>query len=314
MERIKGYRNFGTKLWNAASYGEMKGIFDVPHSDAVPQATLPLNRWIIGEIAKTRTTVDEALEAYRFNDAANALYAFVWGTFCDHYLEFTKPVFDGEDEAAKTETRATYAWALDQCLILLHPIMPFITEELWGKKARPKMLVHADWPKYGSELIDAEADAELNWVIRMIEATNSARAQMGVPAGNFVPCVVKGFEATAQTAFTRNEAVIKRRARIESLTPVEDFPKGTVTLAVSGGTFGLPLADVIDVDKEKARLEKSLGKLAKELGGLRGRLNNPKFVDSAPEEVITETRENLAAREAEEAKLKEALERISEVA
>ena len=150
-------------------------------------ANLPLNRWIIGEVAKTRATVDEALQAYRFNDAANALYAFVWGTFCDHYLEFTKPVFDGEDAAAKTETRATYAWALDQCLILLHPIMPFITEELWGKKGRPKMLVHADWPTYGNELVDAEADAELNWVIRLIEATNSARAQMGVPAGKLHP-------------------------------------------------------------------------------------------------------------------------------
>ena len=313
MERIKGYRNFGTKLWNAASYGEMKGIFEVPEADGVPEATLPLNRWIIGEIAKTRDTVDTALEAYRFNDAANALYAFVWGTFCDYYLEFTKPVFDGTDAAAQAETKVTYAWALDQCLILLHPIMPFITEELWGKKDRQKMLVHADWPTYGTERIDAEADAELNWVIRFIEAVNSARAQMGVPAGDFVTCIVRGIEAGAETAFARNADVIKRRARIETLDKVDDFPKGTVTLAVAGGTFGLPLADVIDVAKEKARLEKSLGKLAKELGGLRGRLNNPKFTESAPEDVIAETKANLAAREAEEAKLQEALARLSEI-
>ncbi|MEO9896668.1 MAG: valine--tRNA ligase, partial [Paracoccaceae bacterium] len=170
MERIKGYRNFGTKLWNATSYGDMKGISDIPHSDTPPATTLPLNRWIKGEIAKTRETVDEALEAFRFNDAANALYGFIWNTFCDWYLEFTKPIFDGDDQAAKTETQATYAWALDQCLILLHPIMPFITEELWGKKERPSMLVHAEWPTYtAADLVDEAADAELGWTIRIIE-------------------------------------------------------------------------------------------------------------------------------------------------
>ncbi len=313
MERIKGYRNFGTKLWNAASYGEMRGCFDLPHSDAIPEARHPLNRWIKGELGKTRKTVDEALEAYRFNDAANALYAFVWNTFCDWYLEFTKPIFDGDDAAAKDETRATYAWALDQCLILLHPIMPFITEELWQQKARPKMLVHADWPTYGPELVDTAADRDVNWTIRLIESIRSARAQMHVPAGAHIPCVVKGFDADAKAVYDTNKALIHRFARLESLSEVDDFPKGTVALAVSGGSFGLPLADVIDVAEEKARLEKTLGKLAKELGGLRGRLNNPKFVESAPEDVIAETRANLAAREEEEAKLNVALERLSEL-
>ena len=271
MERIKGYRNFGTKLWNAASYGDMKGISDIPHTDTPPTTTLPLNRWIKGEIAKTRETVDEALEAFRFNDAANALYGFVWNTFCDWYLEFTKPIFDGDDQDAKAETQATYAWALDQCLILLHPIMPFITEELWGKKERPSMLVHAEWPTYtAADLVDEAADAELGWTIRIIEDTRSARAQMHVPAGAYVPMVVTGFTDRARAAFTANEALIKRMARIETLSEVDAFPKGTVSLGLPGGTFGLPLADVIDVDAEKARLEKTLGKLAKELGGLRG--------------------------------------------
>ena len=312
-QRIAGYRNFGTKLWNAASYGDMRGTFDVPHSDAIPDTKHPLNAWIKGEIAKTREAVDAALTEYRFNDAANALYAFTWNTFCDWYLEFTKPIFDEGTPEEQAETKATYAWALDQCLILLHPIMPFITEELWGKKERPKKLIHADWPTYTTDLVDAKADAELNWVIRLIESIRSARAQMHVPAGAYVPLVVKGFEAEAQAAYARNEALIKRFARLDSLSTIDDFPKGTVALAVTGGTFGLPLADVIDVGAEIARLEKTLGKLAKELGGLRGRLKNPKFAESAPAEVVEETKANLTLREEEEAKLNEALTRLKEL-
>ena len=313
-QRIAGYRNFGTKLWNAASYGEMRGAFDVPHSDTVPQTAHPLNRWIKGEIAKTRETVDQALADYRFNDAASALYAFTWNTFCDWYLEFTKPIFDAGTPEEIEETKATYAWALDQCLILLHPIMPFITEELWGKKARLKPLIHADWPAYlATDLVDAQADNELNWVIRLIEAIRSARAQMHVPAGAYIPCVVKAFDSKAKSAYERNQALIHRFARLETLSEVTDFPKGTVALSVAGGTFGLPLADVIDVDAEVARLEKTLGKLAKELGGLRGRLKNPKFAQSAPPEVVEETRINLALREEEEAKLNAALTRLKEL-
>ncbi|WP_299611775.1 valine--tRNA ligase [uncultured Tateyamaria sp.] len=312
-QRIAGYRNFGTKLWNAASYGDMRGTFDVPHSADIPETKHPLNRWIKGEIAKTRATVDQALTDYRFNDAASALYAFTWNTFCDWYLEFTKPIFDEGTPEDIEETKATYAWALDQCLILLHPIMPFITEELWQQKQRPKRLIHADWPTYTTDLVDAEADAELNWVIRLIEAIRSARAQMHVPAGAYVPLVVKGFEPQAKAAYDRNKALIHRFARLESLQDVTDFPKGTVALAVSGGTFGLPLADVIDVGEEIARLEKTLGKLAKELGGLRGRLKNPKFAESAPPEVVEETKANLALREEEETKLQEALTRLKEL-
>ena len=313
-KRIEGYRNFVTKLWNAGTYGDFKGTFDVPHADGVPETTLPLNNWIKGEIAKTREAVDAALETYRFNDAASTLYSFVWNTFCSQYLEFTKPVLDGDDAAAAAETKATYAWAFDQCLILLHPIMPFVTEELWGAKERPKMLVHTDWPIYtAADLVDAQADADLSWTVAMIEAIRSARAQMNVPGGDFVPLVVVGMDAAATSAWNQNEALIKRFARIESLTAVDTMPKGTAALAVSGGAFGIPLDGIIDVAAEKARLEKTLGKLAKELGGLRGRLNNPKFANSAPAEVIEETKANLALREDEESKLKDALARISEL-
>ena len=164
-----------------------------------------------------------------------------------------------------------------------------------------------------ADLVVAQADADLSWTVAMIEAIRSARAQMNVPAGAFIPLVVKDMEPSAKAAWDQNEALIMRFARIESIAHVEDLPKGTVALAASGGTFGLPLEGVIDVAAEKARLEKTLGKLAKELGGLRGRLNNPKFAESAPAEVLEETRKNLALREAEEAKLKDAFARLAEL-
>ena len=311
--RIAGYRNFGTKLWNFARFAEMNGVFDAAAQD-IPAAQETLNKWIIGETGKVRAEVDDALENFRFDDAASALYRFVWGKVCDWYVEFSKPLLQ-EDNPARVETQATMKWVLDQCLVLLHPIMPFITEELWALSgSRETLLVHADWPTYGPELVEAEADREMTWVIGLIEGIRSARAQMHVPAGLHIPIVVNGLDAAGQAAWARNAALITRLARLADLQEVESFPKGTVTIPVPGGTFGLPLADVIDIAEEKARLEKTLGKLEKELGGLRGRLNNPKFVASAPEEVVEETRGNLAAREEEAARLTEALARLAEIA
>ncbi len=318
-ERITGYRNFGTKLWNAVRFAEMNEVF----TNAVPQLDVAdlkpkaaVNRWIIGETARVREEVDAALECYRFNDAANGLYAFVWGKVCDWYVELSKPLLQGDDAEAQAETRATMRWVLDQCMVLLHPIMPFVTEELWSLTGdRAKMIVHADWPTYAaSDLIDADADREMNWVISVIENTRSARAQMRVPAGLYVPMLVTEIDSHGQAAWDRNEALIKRLARIDSLTKADELPKGTISIAAPGASFGLPLADIIDIGAEKERLEKAKGKLAKELGGLRGRLNNPKFVASAPEEVVAEAKANLAAREEEEAKLNEALARLSELA
>jgi valyl-tRNA synthetase len=311
-QKITGYRNFTTKLWNAARFAEMH---EATGSDgAVPQAEATVNKWIIGETAKVRETVDAALEAYRFNDAANALYAFVWGKVCDWYVEFSKPLLMDADAATKAETQAVMAWVIDQCVILLHPIMPFITEELWGTLgSREKILAHTDWPTYGGELVDAAADAEMNWVIGLIEEIRSVRAQMHVPAGLKVPVVVRDMSAEAKAAFEGNEALIKKLARMDALHGVTTFPKGTAALSVTGAAFGLPLADVIDVGEEKARLEKTLGKLAKEIGGMRGRLSNPKFVASAPDEVVEETRANLAEREEEEGLMKAALKRLEEI-
>jgi valyl-tRNA synthetase len=314
MARIAGYRNFGTKLWNATRFAEMNGVFEnrTPSAD-IPKATATVNTWIIGETARVRGEVDAALAAYRFDDAAAALYRFVWGKVCDWYVEFSKPLLldDGPQTA---ETKATMAWVIDQCLILLHPIMPFITEELWAVTGqREKMLVHADWPTYGDDLIDAEADREMNWVIGLIEGIRSARQQMHVPVGLYLPLVVKDMGDAAKAAWDRNEVLIKRLARIDELTVVDVFPKGCATVPADGATFGIPLADIIDVDEEKARLDKALQKLAKEIGGMKGRLGNPKFVASAPDEVVEETRANLAAREDEAAKLQDAMARLNEL-
>lgn len=315
MKRIEGYRNFGTKIWNAVRFAEMNEVYaNGAPSREVPQATATVNQWIIGEVAKARATVDDALDAFRFNDAANGLYAFVWGKVCDWYVEFAKPLLSSEDEAIKAETRATMGWVLDQSMIMLHPIMPFITEELWGQTAkRDGMLVHEAWPTYGDELVNAAAYREMNWVIQTIEATRSTRAQMNVPAGAKIPMVVTQITDENDAAFTANQSLIFKLARLESFTKVDEFPKGCATVAVDGATFGLPLAGVIDADAEKARLEKSLGKLAKELGGLRGRLKNPKFAASAPAEVVAEAQANLKAREEEEAKLQAALARVAEI-
>jgi valyl-tRNA synthetase len=310
-ERIKGYRNFGTKLWNACRFAEMNGVWEGHATSAPPKAEATVNRWIIGEAAKVRAEVDAALESYRFNDAANALYAFVWGKVCDWYVEFAKPLFDG-DQAG--ETRETMAWVLDQCMILLHPIMPFITEELWattGTRAKP--LVHADWPTYGSELIDEDALREMNWVTKLIDDIRSARAQMHVPAGLKVTLLRIGLDETATGAYDRNAALIARLARIETVSDATEMPKGAITLAAEGGMFAIPLAGLIDIDEEKARLAKTLEKLAKDLGGLKGRLNNPNFVENAKPEVVVETREKLAMGEEEAQKIKAALARLAEI-
>ena len=312
-QRIAGYRNFGTKLWNAARFAELNDC--KPVADYDPAAcTQTVNTWIVGETARARETVDAALAAYRFNDAANTLYAFVWGKVCDWYVEFAKPLLGAANPAVVAETRATMAWVIDQCLILLHPIMPFVTEALWGQIAeRPKMLVHADWPGYGADLVDGDADREMNWVIALIEEVRSVRAQMHVPAGAKIPMLQLDLDEAGQGALDRNAALIHRLARIESVTPAKAAPKGAVTIPVEGGTFCLPLADVIDVTAEKARLEKTLVRLDKEMAGLSGRLKNPKFVESAPEEVVEETRELLAQKEDEQAKLNAALARLAEL-
>ncbi len=316
-ERIAGYRNFTTKLWNAHRFAEMNGVFEAArmHGGCTGgvqgvTATATANRWIIGETGRVREEVDAALAAFRFNDAANALYAFVWGRVCDWYVEFAKPLFEGEKA---DETRAVMAWVLDQCLILLHPIMPFVTEELWRlSRDRDTLLVLAEWPNYGPELVESEAESEMRWVISLIDGIRSARAQMHVPAGLQVPLIATQLDEDARRSWAANEPLITRLARLAGMTEGA-APKGSITVAVEGATFALPLADIIDVDAEKSRLQKGLAKIEKEVAALRGRLSNPKFVASAPDDVVEETREQLAQKEEETARLAAALQQLAEV-
>ena len=313
MQRIQGYRNFGTKLWNAARYAEMNGA--KPSAGDLPKPAENLNKWIMGETSKVLNEVQISFESYRFNDAANALYAFIWGKVCDWYVELSKPLFSSSNKQVIAETQETMGWVIDQCLILLHPIMPFITEELWGSVGkRSNLLVHQNWPNYTpSDLIEPDADQEMNWVISLIENIRSARQQMHVPAGFKIPLIFQEMSEDAQKTFERNSIMIMKLARISDVEKINHFPKGTVSVSASGAIFGLPLADVIDIEAEKTRLRKANEKLTKETASMEGRLNNPKFINSAPPDVVNETRENLAKRKEEEAQIKNALERLEEL-
>ena len=317
-DRVKGNRNFGTKLWNAARFAEMNGCYTgydsaKSRNDPITAPTQTVNKWIIGETVRTAEKVDRALTEYRFNDAALALYHHVWHVVCDWYVEFAKPLFQSDDEAVVAETRSCMAWAIDQCLILLHPIMPFITEKLWSDLAdRQKMLVHADWPTYG-DFADADADAEMSWVVGLIEAIRSARSELGVNPGAKLPLLEIGLDVEASGRLSRNRDLVQRLARVSEFSAADETPRGAVTLPVVGGAFALPLSDVIDVAVEKGRLEKSLGKLSKEAGGLKGKLANEKFLAKAPEEVILDQKARLELAEVEISKINAALERLAEL-
>jgi valyl-tRNA synthetase len=307
-DRIAGYRNFGTKLWNAARFAEMNDCRPDPAFD--PKAvTLTANRWIVGETGRLREALDAALDAYRFNDAASLLYAHVWGRLCDWYVELAKPLLDGPGAA---ETRATMAWVLDQCLILMHPVMPFITEALWGQIVqRRELLAHANWPAYGSELVDPASDAEMNWVIDLIEEIRSVRSQMHVPAGARVTLVALATSDQQAQALVTNRELVAKLARVERFETAAEAPKGAVTLTVGGASFCLPLAEVIDIAAERDRLGKAIDKLDKEASGLRAKLGNPAFVARAPEEVVDEQRSRLEAAEEEIAVLRAAWGRLA---
>ena len=307
-QRIAGYRNFGTKLWNAARFASLN---EANFGLSLPAAKETVNRWIVGETVKTLNEVNIAFDQFRFNDAAQALYSFVWGTVCDWYVELSKPLLNSDDSKIKNETRQTMGWVIDHCLILLHPIMPFITEELWETLSkRNEMLVHCDWPEYDSALIDHAADLEMNWVVNLIESIRSARAQLRVPAGLKIPMIFLEMDSEAKQAWENNSEMIQKLARITELTSADEIPKGSIAISAKGASFALPLEGIIDVEEEKKRLSKSLDKLQKEISALKGRLQNSKFIESAPEEVILETKENLVLREEEEAKLSSAASQL----
>lgn len=309
-KRVEGYRNFGTKLWNAARFCEMNGISG--SDGTIPNADLTVNKWIISEVGRARDGVTKALDAFRFNDAADAIYHFTWGTFCDWYVELIKPVFWGEDEAAKAETRKVAGWVLDQILVLLHPFMPFITEELWHsmKSDRATDLILATWP---SEIAaDEEAAADVNWAIKFITEIRSTRSEMNVPAGAKATALVVGASERTARRIADWQDMIGRLARIESLTAVDAADsKGAAQVVVDEATVYLPLADLMDIEAEKARLDKSIEKLNKEAGGLKGRLSNEKFLAKAPEHVVAEAKEQLADLDVQIEKLQAALARLA---
>jgi len=311
--RVEGYRNFGTKLWNAARFCQMNECARVDDFE-VGSVTGTPNKWIAGETRRTAAKVTEALEAYRFNEAAAAAYHFVWDIFCDWYLELIKPVLNGNDENAKAETRATAAWVLDQILIMLHPMMPFLTEELWENgvegPARKTMLITAQWPNYEADLGDRAADAEIDWIIRLVTEVRSVRAQMNVPAGARIPLVLKGASDETVARMTRNKDMIERLARLDSLKAADEAPAGSIQAVVDEATVFLPLADVIDLDAERARLTKEIGKIDGEIKKIDGKLGNEKFLAKAPEAVIDEQRERRADAEQTRAKLADALGRL----
>jgi valyl-tRNA synthetase len=311
--RVEIYRNFCTKVWNAARFCEMNGCVRTADFDPSTLKST-VNRWIVGELVRARGDVTAALEAYRFNDAAGGLYEFVWNVYCDWYLEFIKPVLGGADEAQKAETRATAAWVMDEMLRLMHPFMPFITEELWratgeqGPK-RESLLIAATWPDYGAIARDAAAEAEMNWVKALISDVRSVRAEMNVPPASKLPLTLKTGNADERAWLDRHNELVLRLARLESAGAGE-LAKGSAQIVVGEGTAGLALEGVIDFAKERARLTKDLQKADGEIARIDAKLANKDFVAKAPEEVIDEQREKRAEYEAARAKLSEALKRL----
>ncbi|XSG82704.1 MAG: valine--tRNA ligase [Methyloligella sp. ZOD6] len=310
--RVEGYRNFATKLWNAARFAQMNECAPVEGFDP-KSAALTVNRWIAGESERAAARVTEALENFRFNDAAGAIYHFLWHIFCDWYLELIKPVLMGDDEEAKRETRAMAGFVLDRALKLLHPFMPFVTEELWAKlgEGRERVLMLSPWPTHLG-LENAEADAEIDWVIRFVTEIRSVRAEMNVPAGARVPLIVSGAGKESAARLTRHDETLKRLARLESIETGE-APKGALQIVLDEAILALPLAGVIDVAAESARLKKEIDKVSKEIGQLTAKLANEKFVSRAPEHVVEEQRERKSEAEATAARLNQALDRLQAV-
>ncbi|MGC2222343.1 MAG: valine--tRNA ligase [Methylocella sp.] len=293
-ERIEGYRNFGTKLWNAARFAEMNGcVFEVTFNPR--QTSLKLNGWIVGEAAKTIAEVTEAIETYRFNDAANAAYRFVWNVFCDWYLELAKPLLQGADGPGKIETRATTAFVREQIVKLLHPFMPFMTEELWAITAtkelpRATLLALAEWPELdGCE--NLEAEAEIGFIVELISEIRSVRAEMNVPAAAQIPLVLVKASPETKSRANNWDETIKRLARLSAISFASEAPEKSTQMIVRKTLAALPLQGIVDLEAEKIRLSKEIAKLKDDVDRIEAKLRNADFVARAPEEVVEENRE-----------------------
>ena len=310
--RVEGYRNFATKLWNASRYCEMNGCRPQP-GFGPRSARQTVNRWIVGEVARCAERVDRAMADYRFNEAANALYQFTWGTFCDWYLEFTKPILNGGDAQAKAETQATTAWALDQILHLLNPIMPFITEQLWRTlgDGRNEMLLTAPWPDYAPDLVEPAAEAEMTWVVRLISQIRAVRNEMNVPAAAKIPVLLKDAAPATAERLDTHRALISTLARVSDISVTNaDAPSGSAQAVLDEATVILPLKDVIDLDKERARLGREIDKLDGEIAKIDKKLANEQFIAKAPAEVVAEQRDRRTEAESSRTRLAEALSRL----
>ncbi len=290
MKTVEGYRNFSTKLWNAARFAEINGAkFDAAFDPATAKHTL--NRWIISEAAKAAADVEAGIKSYRFNEAAGAAYRFVWNVFCDWYVELTKPVLNGADEAAKAETRATTAWTLDVIVHLLHPFMPFVTEALFeamNAGSDRGLLISRKWPELGEKLVDKAAMAEVDWVIRLITAIRSTRSDLNVPAGAKAPLTLVGANGETAKRLETYKTLIERLARVENVQLAGAAPKGAVRIVIDEATACLDVASLIDLKAEIVRLEKEVARLKGEIDGIGKKLANEQFVAKAPPEVIEE--------------------------
>jgi valyl-tRNA synthetase len=310
--RVESSRNFATKLWNAARYAEMNGCALVPEFD--PRGcTLTVNRWIAGATRDCVAGVTMALENFRFDEAAHRAYHFAWGAFCDWYLEFTKPIVQGDDAAARAETQATTAWVLAQLVHLLHPIMPFITEELWRQLAGEKagMLITAAWPDLPPDLHDPAAAAEMDWIVAAISAVRAIRTEVNVPAAARLPLLIKDADAAVAARLDRHGEHFLRLARIERIETADALPQGGVAAVVDGATLVLRVGDVIDLVKERARLAKEIGRIDADLKKFAQKLANPSFLAKAKAEIIDEQREREAEARRDRDRLQAVYDRIA---
>ena len=314
-QRVEGYRNFATKLWNAARFAEMNQCIRRAGFDPVA-LRLPVNRWIAGEVARTREAVTGAIEEHRYNEAAAAVYGFVWHVFCDWYLELIKPILIGGEEEGRGETRAAAAWVLDQILLLLHPFMPFITEELWQKTAelgpaRETPLILARWPSYKG-VGDSDADAEMSWTLEFISEVRSVRAEMNVPAGAKINAVVVGANAESRRRASAWMTEIMRLARLETITFADKVPAGAAQIVLGEAVIALPLKGIVDLQAERLRLEKEMARIGQDVEQIAGRLANQGFIAKAPENVVEDARERKQQLEARRQRISEALRRFSQ--
>jgi valyl-tRNA synthetase len=311
--RLQGYRNFCTKLWNAARFCELQRCDLDPAFDPGSCRQI-VNRWAIGKLAQAAARARASLEDYRFNEAASALYRFTWDEFCDWYVELAKPLLAGHDEEARAETRAAAGWILAKLLHLLHPLTPFITEELWQRRydAPGGLLIAAPWPQLDEVLVDPEAEAEIDWLIRAIGALRVARSELRVPPATKLRLEVHDAAPDTVQRLRRHREALLRLARLSALDTAEGVPaKGALQVIVDEATFALPLAGVIDLDEERRRLDKELAKATAELERFDQKLANPKFLERAPAEVVDEQRSRRAEAEQTRQKLVAARARIA---